>query len=114
MALIVGGTTVTGTQVLDATKLSGTIPAISGENLTNLPAASSIPAVAIGVVGSFAFCRTGTAHSGGSGGTQAASTMKWTNGNGYNGGTTNLSGTWRVHGVTESGTVHGTVFQRIS
>ena len=28
MALIVGGTTVTGTQVLDATKLSGNLPAL--------------------------------------------------------------------------------------
>ena len=87
MALIVGGTTVTGT---------------------------NIPVVGIGVVGSFAFCRTGSAFSGGSGSTQSASLMKWTNGNGFNGGNTNLSGTWRVHGVTESGQVHGTVWQRIS
>ena len=34
MALIVGGVTVTGTQVLDATKLSGNLPAISGASLT--------------------------------------------------------------------------------
>ena len=114
MALIVGGVTVTGTQVLDATKLSGTIPAISGENLTNLPAASSIPAVAIGVVGSFAFCRTGSALSGGSGSTLDASLMKWTNSDGYNGGNTNLSGTWRCHGATQASQAHGTVFQRIS
>ena len=37
MALIVGGTTVTGTQTLDATKLSGNLPNISGASLTNLP-----------------------------------------------------------------------------
>ena len=102
MALIVGGITVTGTQTLDATKLTGNLPAISGasltslngsnitsgtvaaarvdnlsaakitsgtmdgarisggtlgatngSNLTNLPAASSIPVVAAGSVGSF-------------------------------------------------------------
>ena len=57
MALIVGGTTVTGTQVLDATKLSGTLPAISAENLTNVPSGSSIPTTTAGVVGSLAFCR---------------------------------------------------------
>ena len=36
MALIVGGTTVTGTQTLDATKLTGALPAISGGNLTDV------------------------------------------------------------------------------
>jgi hypothetical protein len=58
MALIVGGVTVTGTQVLDATKLSGTLPAISAENLTNIPAGSSIPTVSYNTVGSFAFIKT--------------------------------------------------------
>jgi len=38
MALVVGGTTVTGTQVLDATKLSGNLPAISGASLTGISA----------------------------------------------------------------------------
>ena len=47
MALIVGGVTVTGTQVLDATKLSGNLPALNGSALTNLPAASSIPVVSL-------------------------------------------------------------------
>ena len=41
MALIVGGTTVTGTQTLDATKLTGNLPEISGADLTNLPAPSA-------------------------------------------------------------------------
>ena len=36
MALIVGGTTVTGTQTLDATKLSGNLPALDGGSLTNV------------------------------------------------------------------------------
>ena len=38
MALIVGGTTVTGTQVLDATKLSGALPALDGSSLVSLNA----------------------------------------------------------------------------
>ena len=36
MALKVGGVTVTGTQTLDATKLTGNLPAISGASLTSL------------------------------------------------------------------------------
>ena len=36
MALIVGGVTLTGTQTLDATKLTGNLPAISGASLTNV------------------------------------------------------------------------------
>ena len=39
MALYVGGTSVTGSQVLDATKLSGTLPALNASSLTNLDAA---------------------------------------------------------------------------
>ena len=38
MALIVGGATVTGTQVLDATKLSGNLPALDGSSLVSLNA----------------------------------------------------------------------------
>ena len=36
MALYVGGTAVTGTQTLDATTLSGNLPAISGASLTGI------------------------------------------------------------------------------
>ena len=43
MALIVGGTTVTGTQVLDATKLSGNLPALNGSSLTNIAAMPTAP-----------------------------------------------------------------------
>ena len=39
MALIVGGTTVTGTQTLDATKLTGDLPNISGASLTGITSA---------------------------------------------------------------------------
>jgi len=41
MALVVGGVTVTGTQTLDASKLTGTASAINGSNITNLPAPST-------------------------------------------------------------------------
>ena len=41
MALIVGGTTVTGTQTLQASTLTGTASAINGSNITSLPAPSS-------------------------------------------------------------------------
>ena len=41
MAIIVGGTTVTGTQTLEASTLTGTASAINGSNITNLPAPSS-------------------------------------------------------------------------
>ena len=41
MALIVGGVTVTGTQVLDATKLSGNLPALDGSSLTSVSASAS-------------------------------------------------------------------------
>ena len=42
MALYVGGTAVTGTQTLDATTLSGNLPAISGASLTGI--SSTTPA----------------------------------------------------------------------
>lgn len=41
MALIVGGATVTGTQTLDASKLSGNLPAIDGGSLTGISAGPS-------------------------------------------------------------------------
>jgi len=41
MALVVGGVTVTGTQTLDASTLTGTASAINGSNITNLPAAAA-------------------------------------------------------------------------
>ncbi len=48
MALVVGGTTVTGTQTLDASTLTGTASAINGSNITNLDAADlsgTLPAI---------------------------------------------------------------------
>ena len=42
MALVVGGTTVTGTQTLDATRLTGNLPAISGASLTGISAGITV------------------------------------------------------------------------
>ena len=55
MALVVGGTTVTGTQVLDATKLSGNLPALNASSLTNIPAIGTTP-----TTGSWTISTTGT------------------------------------------------------
>tara|TARA_R100000773_G_C4181275_1_gene90895 strand:+ start:139 stop:495 length:357 start_codon:yes stop_codon:yes gene_type:complete len=97
MALIVGGVTVTGTQVLDATKLSGTLPAISGENLTSLPAsiASSWKNVGSYVLGNWN--KSATPDSTYSGSTLYASNTKNQSTTGA-GATT--SGTWRAMGYT--------------
>ena len=39
MALVVGGTTVTGAQTLDATKLTGNLPALDASSLTGITTA---------------------------------------------------------------------------
>tara|TARA_R100000231_G_C5243368_1_gene140465 strand:- start:225 stop:554 length:330 start_codon:yes stop_codon:yes gene_type:complete len=91
MALIVGGTTVTGTQTLDATTLTGNLPAISGASLTNLPAASSIPAVSYNTVGSFSFIRRIVGNT--SAGATTSSYLRFTNSSVSDQGTP--SGTWR-------------------
>ena len=111
MALIVGGTTVTGTQTLDATKLTGNLPAISGASLTGI-SVSSIPVVTTGVVGSFANIRLSAATS--VGGTNALSSAgRWSNSERENGGNSGLSGTWRLHGYATATSVTG-LWQRIS
>tara|TARA_Y100000114_G_scaffold32974_1_gene28348 strand:+ start:721 stop:1050 length:330 start_codon:yes stop_codon:yes gene_type:complete len=91
MALIVGGVTVTGTQVLDATKLSGTLPAISAENLTNIPAGSSIPTVSYNTVGSFAFIKSIVGNT--SAGASHNYFLRYSNSSASTG--TTPSGTWR-------------------
>jgi len=110
MALIVGGTTVTGTQTLDATKLTGNLPEISGADLTNLPAPT---ATAIGTgtaglggadVGSYAMCREyqgGHPWSGPFGGTTSGSSLRPSNAGGNHPGTT-LTGTWVRMGFTQN------------
>ena len=116
MALIVGGTTVTGTQTLDATKLTGDLPAISAANLTNVPAGS--PPSDWRNVGSYAFCTNNTILSGTS---TTTSGLFQSNAHGsYVSGSTTYtnSGTWRIMGYTASynyGTAsNASLFVRIS
>tara|TARA_B100000575_G_C23089104_1_gene627809 strand:+ start:319 stop:636 length:318 start_codon:yes stop_codon:yes gene_type:complete len=100
MALIVGGTAVTGTQTLDATKLTGNLPALDGGSLTNvgLAAANFVagsqlmganvsknitapnPGVAFGVGGAnqnFASCSNGTTMDIGNVGNNSGSYSHW-------------------------------------
>jgi len=125
MALIVGGTTVTGTQTLEASTLTGTASAINGSNITNLPAPSSanvgtaIAGLALGAVGTHALAQkasSGTYIQPGD--TNAGSNMEWANAQG--GKTTDggsLSGTWRSTGPalnSSNGEQRSVVFYRIS
>ena len=115
MALIVGGTTVTGTQVLDATKLSGTLPAISAENLTNVPSASSIPLVSAGTVGSLAFCRRIVGSTSGSSTTSNFLRYAGVSGSGVTDlATAYTGGTWRNMQNQSIGENIGGVWQRQS
>ena len=114
MALVVGGTTVTGTQTLNATTLTGNLPAISGASLTNLPA--SIPGVTD--TGSFILAGMvqGNQYVGGqAGSTASGSTIYYTNVQGQDSQGPG-SGTWRRHGNASSGSWanSSTVWQRIS
>ena len=113
MALIVGGATVTGTRTLDATKLTGNLPAINGSALTNLPAASSIPVDSLGVVGSYANIRATISTSPGGTTSGLPSAGRWSNSERENGGNSGIAGTWRIHGTASTQSVTG-LWQRIS
>jgi hypothetical protein len=139
MAMYVGGVQVTGTQTLDATKLTGNLPAISGasltalsaanitangtlpalngSNLTSLPAASTIAALSSNAVTSFGFLRVGatvnnnsTMVPGNYGNNNDQYRGHWSN----SGASTSspASGTWRAFGNAGNGAA--TLFQRIS
>ena len=114
MALIVGGTTVTGTQTLDATKLTGNLPSISGASLTNIPAAA--PSAA-DVVGAHALGLQ-NGYSGGfqSGAGGTTSSFRFCNVHGNHTSGSAASGTWRRHGTHSSGNDNErtTVYCRIS
>ena len=113
MALFVGGTAVTGTQTLDATVLSGNLPALDGSNLTNLPASSSIPVVSVNTVGSYSALRPDAGVTSISyGSTRAASNCRISDSNNSNGGSGGISGTWKQHGY--AGGVYTSTWQRIS
>ena len=123
MALVVGGVTVTGTQTLDASKLTGTASAINGSNITNLPApsaanvATATSGIAFDAVGSYAalcYSTSGTTFHGGN--TTAGSGLE-TVSFGGNDGASNRSGTWRSMGHSlnsSSDEARGTMWLRIS
>jgi hypothetical protein len=107
MSLVVGGVTVTGTQTLDASKLTGTASAINGSNITNLPApstanvASATAGISGGVVGSYAYCLWNQSPTSELtiGSTKAGSDLRFSNSGGNNSGTP--SGTWKIMGYIE-------------
>tara|TARA_Y100001938_G_C7898540_1_gene333429 strand:+ start:54 stop:383 length:330 start_codon:yes stop_codon:yes gene_type:complete len=109
MALIVGGTTVTGTQTLDATKLTGNLPAINGSSLTNLPAATFSNADTVGVFLLGLPDNNNVQPSA----TQGGSSVQYTNtNNNISNPIPRPSGTLRIMGyAAHSG---GSVYQRIS
>ena len=127
MALIVGGVTVTGTQTLDATKLTGNLPALNGSSLTNLPAStpsnsdilSGVASASAGAVGSYAYMRMESWAEETFGNTEAGSNLSPVSsafGSGGSAGSTQ-SGTWRCMGSTigNSGAEYNTtVWLRIS
>jgi|TARA_R100001460_G_scaffold26640_1_gene53950 hypothetical protein len=108
MALIVGGTTVTGTQTLEASTLTGTAAAINGSNITNLPAPSTAnvgtatAGLAVLDVGSYGFGNQVTGSGNGIrtqlGQTISGGNIKASNAAGSNFGPTLGSGTWRAMG----------------
>jgi len=134
MAMFVGGVQVTGTQTLDATKLtgnlpalsgasltaltaanitaSGTLPALNGANLTSLPSASTVALMGINTVSSFAMIMKSGNTRYGNGSTTSG--LAFSNSNGTSLGS--ASGTWRVHGYIygDQAGGAGTVGQRIS
>ena len=107
MALVVGGTTVTGTQTLQASTLTGTASAINGSNITSLPApsAANVGSATAGING----CSTTVNE-----GSTIGVTLYWSGGGGQvNQGSP--SGTWRAMGYMQGcATGSGTVCLRIS
>tara|TARA_R110002012_G_scaffold309892_1_gene517227 strand:- start:957 stop:1325 length:369 start_codon:yes stop_codon:yes gene_type:complete len=122
MALIVGGTTVTGTQTLQASTLTGTASAINGSNITNLPAPSSanvgtaLAGIGQNDVGGTILGKNGTGSTQQPGSTQAASGMDYASAGGQEPTGNVGSGTYKVMGYCLGGgdTGQTTVFKRIS
>tara|TARA_R110001583_G_scaffold175737_1_gene330398 strand:- start:1216 stop:1575 length:360 start_codon:yes stop_codon:yes gene_type:complete len=112
MALVVGGTTVTGTQTVLASVLTGTASAINGSNITSLPAPSSAnvgtgnSGLGVGAVGTWAFLRNFSGGNIGTGGTTAGSGLKYAAANGQEASA--ASGTWRCMGIAYTGDETGT------
>ena len=109
MALIVGGVTVTGTQTLDATKLTGNLPALNGSSLTNISVMSAYASGVSGtnIVGAYGFMRVvSDVGIGGNditpGSNYAGSYLKYGNANGASSGSPTPSGTWKLLGRSEN------------
>ena len=129
MALRVGGTTVTGTQTVLASVLTGTASAINGSNITNLPGPSDsdildgVASAAVGDVGSYAFGSyntNGTTNANssshiGPGSTVGGSSVIYSNAH-SNWHSAAGSGTWRCMGYGYQSAMHtkATVYLRIS
>ena len=118
MALVVGGTTVTGTQTVLASVLTGTASAINGSNITNLPAStpsnsdilSGVASASLGVVGSYALLVKNSGNS--SAGSTYSSNLYYAKCSGDVSG--QPSGTWRAMGITspQEDSRRATVFLR--
>ena len=117
MALIVGGTTVTGTQTLEASTLTGTASAINGSNITNLDAAdlsgtlpaisganlTSLPATVVSgasQVGATSLCKCVSGQRF-AGDTVGGSNLTYATGGG-SGSDVGDVGTWRLHGYSHN------------
>ena len=121
MALIVGGTTVTGTQTLDASKLTGTAQAFNGSNITSIPAPSNAQILAgvasggIGDVGTTACLYYGGSDNGiAPGSNYNTSYLKFGS---CGGGTSNTaSGTWKIMGTSlqNNAAMRASVWTRVS
>jgi len=125
MALIVGGTTVTGTQTLQASTLTGTASAINGSNITNLPAPSTANVLsasagtAVGAVGSYGFCGRNGSNIAGTyiraGTTESANNIEWSaSSSSLDTIATNPSGTWRCMGYCAWDASKSSLWLRIS
>jgi len=111
MALIVGGTTVTGTQTLEASTLTGTASAINGSNITNLPSPDTDTQGAVGTYGlGKAYNYTGSWSPTGT----TTSVFRYVSLGGDSSST--QSGTWRAHGSVNNNNANGrsTLWIRIS
>jgi hypothetical protein len=115
MALIVAGATVTTGANLDATKLTGDLPEISGADLTGLPAPSTsnvgtaTAGLTLGVVGSYSLIRVGGAGAPTTAGNNASGSLEYASAGGIiksqygTGAGTTPSGTWLMTGLAASG-----------
>ena len=119
MALVVGGVTVTGTQTLDASKLTGTASAINGSNITNLPAPSSsnvgsaTSGLALGAVGTYAMLTYNDSFGAGS---NYSGNLNYSNTGSNDGVGGAASGTWKAMGYSGGGgsTQRTSVWLRVS